>query len=256
MTPEPLLLTEERDGVLVLTMNRPRARNAMTLALATELAAAIDRLDARPDLRVGVLTGAGGTFCAGMDLKGFARGELPIVPGRGFGGMVEKPPRTPLIAAVEGWALGGGFELALASDLVVAAETASFGLPEVTRGLVASAGGAVRLPRRIPYHRAMELLLTGRSMPAAEAAALGLVAAVTAEGDALDEALVLAGRIAANAPMAVTAVKQIVAESAGWPSDELFARQRPIVERVRGSDDAKEGARAFTERRPPRWTNR
>ena len=253
---EPVLRIDVRDGILVLTMNRPGARNAMTLELATRLAAAFDRLDEESELRAAVLTGAGGTFCAGMDLKAFAAGELPIVPGRGFGGLVQRPPAKPVIAAVEGWALGGGFELALAGDLVVAAETATFGLPEVTRGLIASAGGAARLPRRIPYHRAMELLLTGRPLPATEAAALGLVTTVTPEGGALDEALALATRIAANAPLAVAAAKRIVVESGDWPHDELFDRQLPLVQAIRRSDDAKEGARAFAERRAPVWRSR
>ena len=251
---EDVLLIDEADGVLVLTMNRPAARNAMSLELATRLAAAFDEFDERSDLRVAVLTGAGGTFCAGMDLKGFARGELPLVPGRGFGGLVEKPPRKPLIAAVEGWALGGGFELALASDLIVAAETATFGLPEVKRGLTANAGGLLRLPRRIPYHRAMELILTGRPLPAAEAAQLGLVTSVAPAGGALEAARELAAAIAANAPLAVATSKRVIQQSADWPTDELFERQRPLIEPIRQSNDAKEGARAFAEKRAPVWT--
>jgi enoyl-CoA hydratase len=251
---DDVLLTDEADGVLVLTMNRPAARNAMSLELATRLAAALDEFDERPELRVAVLTGAGGTFCAGMDLKGFARGELPLVPGRGFGGLVEQPPDKPLIAAVEGWALGGGFELALASDLIVAAETATFGLPEVKRGLTANAGGLLRLPRRIPYHRAMELILTGRPLPADEAAQLGLVTSVAPTGGALETALELAASIAANAPLAVATSKRVIQDSADWSTSELFERQRPLIEPIRQSNDAKEGARAFAEKRAPVWT--
>ncbi|MFB8388266.1 crotonase/enoyl-CoA hydratase family protein [Microbacterium sp. NPDC055910] len=251
---DEVLLREETDGVLVLTMNRPAARNAMSLELATRLAAAFEEFDARPELRVAVLTGAGGTFCAGMDLKGFSRGEIPIIEGRGFGGLVEQTPAKPLIAAVEGWALGGGFELALASDLIVAADTATFGLPEVKRGLTANAGGLLRLPRRIPYHRAMELILTGRPLPATEAQDLGLVTTVTAAGGALDAARELAATIAANAPLAVATSKRIIRESPDWPADEMFTRQHPIVQRIRESDDAKEGARAFAEKRSPVWT--
>lgn len=252
---EPVLLVEESGPVLVLTMNRPAARNAMSLELATLIADALDDFDARPELRVAVLTGAGGTFCAGMDLKGFAaRGELPIVPGKGFGGLVESPPKKPLIAAVEGWALGGGFELALASDLIVASETATFGLPEVKRGLSANAGGLLRLPQRIPYHRAMEFVLTGRMLPAAEAHELGLLTALAPEGGARDAALELAAAIAANAPLAVAVSKRVIRESPDWPLDEKFERQRPLINPIRNSNDAKEGARAFAEKRSPVWT--
>ncbi|MER6985025.1 enoyl-CoA hydratase-related protein, partial [Streptomyces carpinensis] len=163
------LLVERHGPVLVLQFNRPQARNAMSLSLAEAIAAALDELDSDPTLSVGVLTGAGGTFCAGMDLKDFAAGRRPVVEGRGFAGIVQQPPRKPLIAAVEGYALAGGFEIVLACDLVVAARTANFGLPEVKRGLTAAAGGLFRLPRRIPYHLAMELVLTGRMWPATEA---------------------------------------------------------------------------------------
>src|SRR5690625_3416623 len=178
---EQPLVVEERGRILVLTLNRPHARNAMSLQLAEELAAAFDTLDARDDLSLGVITGAGGTFCAGMDLKGVARGEIPIVPERGFAGLVQQPPRNPLIAAVEGYALGGGFEIALACDLIVAASDATFGLPEVKRGLTANAGGLLRLADRIPYHKAMELILTGRMLPAEEAGELQLVNRVRSE---------------------------------------------------------------------------
>lgn len=248
------LITERRGDVLLLTLNRPQARNAVTLAMAERIAAALDELDADPTLRVGVVTGAGGTFCAGMDLKGFARGERPVVAGRGFAGLVERPPAKPLIAAVEGYALAGGFEIVLACDLVVAARSAVFGLPEVKRGLTAAAGGLFRLPRRIPYHLAMELILTGRRWPATEAAAAGLVNRLVDAGGAADEALALAAEIAANAPLAVAASKRVVVESADWPLGEAFARQHEIVDPVRRSDDAKEGARAFVEKRAPVWT--
>lgn len=252
---EEVLIVQEQEGVLVLTMNRPSARNAMSLALATSIAEALAEFDERPELRVVVLTGAGGTFCAGMDLKGFAeRGELPIVPGRGFGGVVEQPPRKPFITAVEGYALGGGFELALASDLIVASDTAVFGLPEVKRGLTANAGGLLRLPERIPYHRAMELILTGRMLPSAEAEGLGLVTRVVPAGEALEAALELARTIGANAPLAVATSKQVIQESRDWPVKEKFERQRPLIAPIRTSNDAKEGARAFAEKRAPVWT--
>ncbi|GAA3938293.1 crotonase/enoyl-CoA hydratase family protein [Microbacterium soli] len=226
----------------------------MSLDLAERLAAALDEFDARADLRVAVLTGAAGTFCAGMDLKGFARGELPLIPGRGFGGLVERPPDKPLIAAVEGYALGGGFELALACDLIVACETADFGLPEVRRGLTANAGGLLRLHRRIPYNRAMELVLTGRMLPATEAFELGLISRITPEGSALATAVELAETIASNAPLAVTTSKRVIRESVDWPQPEMFQRQLPLIAPIRASKDAQEGARAFAEKRTPIWT--
>lgn len=252
---EPVLLVEERGRVLVLTLNRPRARNAISLELATALGEALETLDQRDDLSVAVLTGAGGFFCAGMDLKGFARGEIPIIEGKGFAGLVEQPPRKPLIAAVEGYALGGGFEIALACDLIVADQTANFGLPETKRGLTAGAGGLLRLAQRIPYHRAMELVLTGRMMPAEEAHGYGLLTSVAKEGGALDAALRLAEGIAENAPLALQASKRVLQESPDWPLAEKFARQWPIVDPIRKSNDAKEGATAFAEKRAPRWTN-
>lgn len=248
------LVVEERGRVLVLTMNRPAARNAMTLTMATEIAAALSTLDERPDLSVGVITGAGGTFCAGMDLKRFATGERPVVPGRGFAGLVKQPPSTPLIAAVEGYALAGGFEIALSCDLIVASREAKFGLPEVKRGLTAAAGGLLRLQHRVPYYLAMELVLTGRMFPAPDAAAVHLVNRLTEPGAALTEALALADEIAANAPLALTASKRVLVESADWPLEEQFARQETYVDPVRQSADAKEGAVAFAEKRAPHWS--
>ncbi|MEY9212200.1 crotonase/enoyl-CoA hydratase family protein [Thermobifida halotolerans] len=252
----PDLLVEERGRVLVLTMNRPGARNAMSQAMAHQIAEALETLDSRPDLSVGVITGAGGTFCAGMDLKGFARGERPVVPGRGFAGLVQQPPRKPLIAAVEGYALAGGFEIVLSCDLVVASREARFGLPEVKRGLTAAAGGLLRLQHRIPYHLAMELVLTGRMWPAAEAADVHLVNRLTEPGEAFAAALALAGEVAANAPLALAASKQVLVNSVDWTLDTQFARQEEYVNPVRESADAKEGALAFVEKREPRWSGR
>lgn len=250
------LVIEERGRVLVLTMNRPAARNAMSLAMAHEVADALTMLDERPDLSVAVLTGGGGTFCAGMDLKGFARGERPVVEGRGFAGLVQRPPTKPLIAAVEGYALAGGFEIVLACDLVVASRTSIFGLPEVKRGLTAAAGGLLRLQERIPYHLALELVLTGRMWPATEAAEVHLVNRLADQGEALEVALDLADEIAANAPLALAASKQVMVRSADWQLDEMFARQEEWVDPVRRSADAQEGARAFVEKREPRWSGR
>ncbi|HEY8532656.1 MAG TPA: crotonase/enoyl-CoA hydratase family protein [Micromonospora sp.] len=250
------LKVEERGRVLVMTMDRPESRNAMSLAMAREIADAVTMLDERPDLSVGIITGANGTFCSGMDLKGFTRGERPVVEGRGFAGLVKKPPAKPLIAAVEGYALAGGFEIVLSCDLVVASREAKFGLPEVKRGLTAAAGGLLRLHRRIPYHLAMELVLTGRMWPATEAAEVHLVNRLTEPGRALEVALELAEEVAANAPLALVASKRVMIESVDWPLAEQFDRQDAIVQPVRESEDAKEGARAFLEKRPPRWTGR
>lgn len=250
------VLVETRDGILVITLNRPHARNAMTQAMARCIAAALDTLDDDDGLTVGIITGAGGAFCAGMDLKGFLRGERPSIPGRGFGGVTEAPPRKPLIAAVEGWALAGGFELVLACDLVVAARGARFGIPEVKRGLVAAAGGLLRLPERLPATIATELALTGDPVDATRLHALGLVNVLTDDGGALDGALELARRISANGPLAVAASKRILYESRTWPHAERFQRQRPIVDAVFSSQDAQEGARAFAEKRAPVWQGR
>lgn len=251
MTEEVLVTVD--DGVQTITINRPEARNAMTLAAARLIAAALDELDARDDVRIGILTGAGNSFCAGMDLKGFLRGERPSLPDRGFGGLTKKPPKKPLIAAVEGYALAGGFELVLACDLVVAAEDARFGVPEVKRGLAAAAGGLVRLPRQLPYRVAMELILTGDMLEAPRAHALGLVNRLAKPGQALAEANKLAQTIAANGPLSVAASKRVVMESPDWPADEVWERQAALTEHVFASADAREGSAAFAEKRKPVW---
>lgn len=240
----------------IITISRPEARNAVNLAVAQGLAQAMAELDERPELRVGILTGAGGQFCAGMDLKAFAAGERPWLPGGGFAGFVEQPPRKPLIAAVEGYALAGGLELALACDLLVASRSACFGIPEVRRGLAAAAGGLMRLPMRVPRALAMELALTGRNLTAEEAHAAGLLNRLVEAGGALAAARELALEIAANAPLAVAASKQIVRQSRHWSDEEMFARQQPLVEPVLSSADALEGARAFAEKRAPAWQGR
>ncbi|MET9065469.1 crotonase/enoyl-CoA hydratase family protein [Streptosporangium sandarakinum] len=247
------VLVDVEDGVAVITINRPQARNAVNGAVARGIAAALDELEERKDVAAYVLTGAGGTFCAGMDLKGFLAGDVPVVAGRGFGGLVEAPPKKPIIAAVEGYALAGGFELALACDIVIASEEAKFGLPEPKRGLVAGAGGVMRLPRRIPYHLAMEIALTGDHFPAARLREAGLVNHVTPAGEALARAVELARRIAANAPLALAATKRVIVESADWSAEEMFERQQEIINPVFGSKDAMEGAAAFAEKRAPRW---
>ncbi|WP_369804182.1 crotonase/enoyl-CoA hydratase family protein [Mycobacterium sp. GA-2829] len=250
---EDVVLVEQRDRILVVTINRPKAKNAVDAAVSRGLADAMDRLDGDAGLSVGIITGAGGSFCAGMDLKAFARGERVDIEGRGLG-FTERPPAKPLIAAVEGYALAGGTELALATDLIVASRESAFGIPEVKRGLVAGGGGLLRLPQRIPYAIAMELALTGDNLTAERAHELGLVNVLAEPGGALDAALELAGRITANGPLAVAATKRIIVESRGWSPEEQFAEQMKILMPVFASKDAREGAVAFAEKRPPQWT--
>jgi enoyl-CoA hydratase len=250
------VLIERRGAVQVIVINRPQARNALNGAVAAGIRDAADELDASDDLRAGVLTGAGGTFSSGMDLKAFLAGDIPSFPGRGLCGITQTPPRKPMVAAVEGWALAGGFELLLACDLVVAATTARFGVPEVKRSLVAGAGGALLLAQRVPRTLAMELLLTGDPIDAARAAEIGLVNRVVAEGPALDTAVDLAERIAANGPLAVIATKQIAYRAADWPADQRWDQAAALQAPVFTSQDAREGARAFAEKRPPIWQGR
>jgi len=247
------VLVERRGRTLLITINRPDQRNAVNLAVSQGLADAMDELDGDPGLSVAVLTGAGGNFCSGMDLKAFAKGEFPVVEGRGLG-FTEAPPRKPLIAAVEGFALAGGTEVVLATDLVVAAKDAKFGIPEVKRGLVAGGGGLLRLPKKIPYQKALELALTGDSFTAEEGAQWGFVNVLTETGGALDGALALAERITANGPLAVAVTKEILVKGAEWSSEEMWAKQLELMGPVFGSNDAKEGAIAFAEKRAPVWT--
>jgi enoyl-CoA hydratase len=250
------VLVERHGAISVITINRPTVRNAINQAVSHGISAALDELDANDGLGVAILTGAGGTFCSGMDLKAFVNGERPEIPGRGLAGLTEHVPRKPLIAAVEGYALAGGCEIVLACDLVVASSMARFGIPEVTRGLVAGAGGLVRLPRKIPRQIALEYALTGAHFTADEAHRWGLVNRVCAEGEALVVALELATVILANAPLAVQMTKRIMAESVSWGEDESWDRQRSLVDEVLATDDAREGALAFSEKRAPRWTGK
>jgi enoyl-CoA hydratase/carnithine racemase len=244
-----------RDGsVQVITINRPHRRNAMTRAAGERIADGLDELDADPGLRVGVLTGAGGHFCSGMDLERFAAGESATIPDRGFAGFTQRQPAKPLVAAVEGFALAGGFEAVLACDLTVASRSALFGLPEVHRGLVARAGGLMRLPRRVPQAVAMEMILTGATIDAEQAHQWGLVNTVAEEGEALSEAVELAQRVALGAPLAVQVSKEVVIESADWFLADQFAHQSTLTDPVFASADAREGAQAFLEKRPAVWT--
>src|SRR3954466_5063635 len=250
------ILTEERDGILIVTINRPDARNAVNGDVANGMAEALDRLDAADDLRVGIVTGAGGYFSAGMDLKAFVQGQSPYAGDRGFAGITQRSSRKPLIAAVEGFALAGGFEIALACDLIVASREARFGIPEVKRSLVAAAGALLRLPKRIPYHLAMELALTGEPIGAERAHEMGIVNRLAEPGSALDIALELAAQITKTAPLALIASKEILKQSANWTEQEAWDRQGEISGPVFVSEDAREGATAFAEKRDPVWRGR
>jgi enoyl-CoA hydratase len=250
------VLTERRGRILLITINRPDQRNAVNAAVSHGIAAALDELDADPGLSVGVLTGAGKGFCAGMDLKAFVAGERPHVEGRGFAGITQRSADKPLIAAIEGFAVAGGLEVALACDLIVAARGARLGVPEVKRSLVAAGGALLRLPRSVPRNVASELALTGDPMQAQRAYELGLVNRLAEPGQALDMALQLAETVAANGPLALAATKRIMVESADWPDAEFFERQREISDPVFASEDAREGATAFSERRDPVWKGR
>lgn len=251
---QPVVLTVRRDGVLVITLNRPRVRNAINRALADAVDGALTALEDDPHLAVGVLTGSGGHFCSGMDLKAFPDEGVPRVADRGLAGLTRARRSKPLIAAVEGAAVAGGFELVLACDLVTAADSAFFALPEVARGLIASEGGAIRLPGRLPHHLAMEMLLTASPLPAADAARHGLVNQLTGEGKALDAAIALAGRISGNSPHAVGITRQVVDAARGLDDHAAFTVQDPYTAPVFDTDSAAEGALAFCEKRPAAWT--
>ena len=255
MSDEPVL-TERRDGVLLITLNRPDARNAVNTALAEGLAAALDTLDADDELKVGVLTGAGKGFSAGMDLKAFVKGERPWVGDRGFAGIVQRSARKPLIAAVEGFAMAGGLEIALACDMVVASREARLAIPEVKRSLVAAAGALRRLPQRVPLNVALELALTGDPISAERGYDIGLVNRVTDPGGAVDGALELAAAIARNGPLALDATKEILTRQTDWDEEEFWREQGVLAEPVLRSEDAREGATAFAEKRDPVWKGR
>jgi enoyl-CoA hydratase len=252
---EPVL-TERRGNVLLITLNRPQVRNAVNAALAAGLAGALEELDADDSLAVGVLTGAGGFFCAGMDLGAFVKGESPWFGDRGFAGIAQRSARKPLIAAIEGFAVAGGLEIALACDLIVAAKGAKMGIPEAKRSIIAAAGALLRLPRRMPYHLVMELALTGDPFPADRFHELGVVNRLAEPGSAVDVALELAAQLSKNGPLALIASKQILQEQFDWSSAEMWQKQGEITGPVMISEDAKEGASAFKEKREPVWKGR
>ena len=250
------VITERRGNVLVITLNRPEVRNAVNGALAEGVGSALDELDSDDELRLGILTGAGGFFCAGMDLGAFVKGESPYYEGRGFAGIAERASEKPLIAAIEGFAVAGGLEIALSCDLIVAAKGAKMGIPEAKRSLVAAAGALLRLPKRMPYHAVMELALSGDPWPAERFHELGVVNRVVEPGSALDEALAMGEALSANGPLALMASKRVLQEQFDWRTEEMWQKQADIVGPVMTSEDAKEGATAFKEKRDPVWKGR
>jgi enoyl-CoA hydratase len=253
--PEPVL-TERRGNVLLITLNRPEVRNAVNAALAAGVAHALDELDEDDGLSVGIITGAGGFFCAGMDLGAFVKGESPWFGDRGFAGIAQRASRKPLIAAIERFAVAGGMEIALACDLIVAAKGSKMGIPEAKRSIVASGGALLRLPQRMPYHVVMELALTGDPLPAERFHELGVVNRLAEVGSAVDVALELAAELAKNGPLALAASKRILQEQFDWSSAEMWERQGEIAGPVMTSEDAREGASAFKEKRDPVWRGR
>jgi len=246
------VLVKKHDRVLLITLNRPDAMNAINSALGQGIVAAVEQLDSDDSLTAGVLTGAGRGFCAGMDLKAFLKEGMPV----GFNEFIQNGAKKPLIAAIEGFALAGGLEIALACDLLVAAKGVKLGIPEVGVGLFAAAGALMRLPRRVPYGVAMEMALTADPITAEQAFEHGLVSRLTGKGAATEVALDLAGRIARNAPLSVAASKQLLRETAGRTEAEFWDYQKPLVKDVFTSEDAKEGPRAFAEKRSPNWSGK
>jgi enoyl-CoA hydratase/carnithine racemase len=251
---ETPVLTEIRGPVLIVTLNRPERRNAIDIDMAYALEAVWDRLDSDADLRVAVLTGAGGFFSAGADLKAAAGGKPPArTERRGHFGTIQDPPQKILLAAVEGDALGGGCELALACDLIIASRTSRFGLPECRRGVLAAGGGVIRLPHRIPRNVAMEMALTGLPQGAERLFELGMVNLLSAPGEALSRALEMANTVAGNAPLAVAAAKAVIAEVSQAGEAQGWALQQQELASLRNSMDFREGIAAFAEKRLPEW---
>lgn len=249
------VITDIQDGVIIVTINRPEAKNAMTKSASEGILAAMQQLDSDSSLNAAIITGAGGSFCSGMDLKGFLKGESPSIKGYGFGGMTIKGPEKPVIAAIEGYALAGGMELAIACDMRVANSKAQFGIPETKRGLVAGAGGLLHLAGIVGKGVAMELALTGDFIDAKRAYEIGFVNRLT-DGDALEEAMKLATSVAANGPMALKITKNIINSRPDWTSETMWDEQQKLLTPVFTSEDAREGAAAFAEKRKPVWTGK
>jgi enoyl-CoA hydratase len=256
MNDSEVVLTERRGNVLLITLNRPEVRNAVNAAVAEGVAGALEELDSDESLSVGVLTGAGGFFCAGMDLGAFVKGESPWFGDRGFAGIAQRASRKPLIAAIEGFAVAGGMEIALACDLIVAARGAKMGIPEAKRSLIAAGGALLRLPKRMPYHVVMELALTGEPMLADRFHEFGLVNRLAEPGSAVDVAMELAAQISKSGPLALIGSKRILQEQFDWSAAEMWEKQGAISGPVFASEDAKEGANAFKEKRDPVWQGR
>ena len=249
----PVLRTEVRGNLLLIELHRPHARHAFNGALARALSDTLDRFEEDSALSLAVLTGSGGTFSSGQDLKSLLHGDRGYTEKRGGFGIMKRPPDKPIVSAVEGYAVAGGFELALSTDLIVASRDAKFGLPEVKRGLVAMGGGLFRLPRRLPYHLAMEMALTGELYSATRLHELGLVNRVVEPGQALTAALQLATAIAEHGPLALRATKQIMARAHAWTDEQGWREQRQYADVALTSEDAREGPRAFAEKRKPVW---
>lgn len=250
-TQQEAVLTERRGRVMIITMNRPDARNAINSALADGVWNAVQELNADPNLTAGVLTGAGGFFCSGMDLKAFAKGEKMDAMGKFIRAGCDKP----LIAAIEGFAIAGGCELALSCDLLIAAKGAKIGIREVKVGLFAAGGGVFRLPSMLGYSKAMEMAITGDPILAEDAHEAGMICQLTEIGGAVEAAIAMAERVAKNAPLAVAASKKLVRAAAqGYDEETLWKMQEPLVKSVFTSNDAKEGPKAFAEKREPNWT--
>ena len=247
------VLVERRNRILLVTLNRPGVRNCVDGKMARGIAAALDELDGDDRLRVGVLAGAGEGFSAGMDLTTLAGGDSPFVEGRGFAGLVEAPPAKPLVAAIEGFAIGGGLEIALACDLIVAARGAKLGIPEVKRSLLAVAGGLLRLPTRVGHNVAMEMALMGIPIAAERGHELGMVNRLADPGAAVDVALMLADAVARNSPTAVAASKRIIVESSEWSARDRWRRQDEIAGPVLASAETRDGAVAYGEKLEALW---